>query len=178
MYKEALAKSSRKLLGLSEQNLIVDYALIGGFAISTYLEPRATADIDFAISAPLENLDTIAQRLDGKAHRGDIYDPLSATISFALGSSNSAVPVQLILFHKAIEQIIFVKKNFITVNKVEVPVAHPRALLLLKLYAGGPVDLNDAEQLNKHASLSKDDRKYIESKARSLRLLNRLKKVF
>jgi hypothetical protein len=57
------------------------------------------------------------------------------------------VPVQLIVLPSKIAAIAFNGVETLTVLGYSVPVVNWQALVLLKLYAGGPVDLQDARNI-------------------------------
>lgn len=57
------------------------------------------------------------------------------------------MPVQLIVLPSKLAAIVFDKIETLTVLGCSVPVVNWQALVLLKLYAGGPVDLQDARSI-------------------------------
>lgn len=57
------------------------------------------------------------------------------------------VPVQLIMFQPRWAEVIFGRVEAVSVLDCQVPVVDWQALVLLKLYAGGPADLLDARDI-------------------------------
>lgn len=177
MFKEALIKSAKQLSKLKEGGSLSGFALIGGMALAAYLEPRATADIDYVIQLGDKTLDEIGALLKGKSRKGDVYDPLAGSISFSIKSSQGSVPIQLIQMHPAFEDISISNVDTLKINGASVPIVNRRGLILLKLYAGSSVDIDDAKRLLSSKELEARDRKYIRTKARALRLTSRLNRA-
>src|SRR5258708_5554315 len=107
MFKEALIRATAKLKILREEGDLKNFALIGDFAVARWGIPRATGDIDFAIELGTASLSTLAQKLNGIAHSGDIFDPLPGSVSFEEIFKDRSVPIQLIQFPSTWENIAF-----------------------------------------------------------------------
>lgn len=177
MFKDALIKSASQLFKLKKGGGLSDFALIGGMAIAAYLEPRATADIDYLIKLGDMKLKDIGAALKGRSCSGDIYDPLAGSISYSIISTKGKVPIQLIQLHPGIEDIAVSNIDTLEMNGNPLPVVNRRGLIILKLYAGGPVDIEDAHKLLASKELKPKDLEYLRSKAQALRLTNRLNKA-
>lgn len=177
MFKDALIKSAKKLSQLKEDRAITDFALIGGMALAAYLEPRATADIDFVVKLGAVPLENVAKLLKGKAQKGDIYDPLAGSISFAIKTSGGKVPIQLIQLHAGLEDIAVQNIEQLRFQGKSIPIVNRQGLILLKLYSGGPIDIEDARKLVESKKLSKKESDYITAKAKMLRITSRLSKI-
>lgn len=177
MFKEALVRSVKLLGQLKREGYLAEFALIGGMAVSAYTEPRATADIDYVIKLGSDALQEIGRRVKGKARQGDIYDPLAGSVSFGVRVKKVTLPVQLIQFHPAIESIAVDSISSLSIAGISVPIVSRRALVLMKLYAGGPIDMDDAQKLFTVLPFAKDDLEYMRVKAQALRISARLQKI-
>lgn len=175
MYKEALLASNRTLARLKTDALITDYALIGAMALSIYAEPRATADIDYAISFSNSNSNEIERTLCAKISRGDIYDPLKSSISFhtAVGKANALI--QCVQFHPIAEQIAFKNVQELSWENTTLRVVDRLSLILLKLYAGSALDIEDAAKIALANPLSEKEMAYIVKQTNALRISSKLK---
>jgi hypothetical protein len=143
MLENALVSSVKKLQEAKKKALLLDFAIIGGFAVSTWGYPRATEDIDFAISAERNKLKELAEFLKGELRQGDSSDPLIATINFEM----KECLIQLILFPRNWETLAFKDIKLVSLKGKDVPVVGWKEIVLLKLYAGSAADLLDAKRV-------------------------------
>lgn len=172
MFEEVLRESLVLLKKAKEASLIKDFVLIGGLAVSAWSIPRATADIDFAVSSP--QLETLSDFLHGELRLGQFPDPLKASISFQLQGQFGAVPVQLVQFPPAWEKEIFHQPELEKFGEVQMPLCHWSSLVLLKLYAGGPVDIQDAKGLLQAHPPSSEELSNLRLRATQLRVSKKL----
>lgn len=177
MFQQALIQSSTQLRKLKEDEAIGDFAIIGAFALARVAIPRATGDIDYIIKPGSQTLDNIAKQLGGKARRGDLSEPLVGVVSHALSDKSAPIPIQLIQFPKAIEDISMQDIVLQTVSDVAIPFVSWKSLLILKLYAGSALDLEDAFHILRAVNCSPKQYEEIETLSQRLRLLGRFKKV-
>ena len=176
MFKQALIAAHKKLSRLKASGEIYDFALIGAMALSIYAEPRSTADIDFAFY-PINDLNKIAKVLGGSANVGDIFDPLAGVVSFPVNIGKRTVNIQCIRFHPAIETICFEDINEIKFDKIKLRTVSPSTLILLKLYAGSALDLEDAQKVLRAGVVKGTALAMLKRKAQALRLTSRLNAV-
>jgi hypothetical protein len=147
VFSEAIARIVR-LLELAQKNRLLDaYALVGGFAVSVWGVSRATQDIDLAIALGSSDPKSLAEHLGATYEAGDADDPLRGVFRLSLKSEGQEVPVQLILLRPQWADEVFRDLKTMEVLDCAVPVVNWRSLLLMKLYAGGPVDLLDARSI-------------------------------
>ena len=174
MFEQALIESARKLADAKKQGLLQAFALIGGWAAARWGIIRATADVDYFVSYGDANRKELASFLGGRFRKGDVSDPLVSTISYDERAGGVATPIQLIEFPPAWERIALHQISKTKIGRQTLPIVDKKALVLLKLYAGGPVDLEDAKALMRMMSANVSAKRYIETKARSLRVSKRL----
>lgn len=108
---------------------------------------RATQDIDLAIALGSAKSQSLASYLHATYEPGDLDDPLRGVFRLNLTSEGQSVPVQLIVLPSKWVDIVFRGVETVRALGCSVPVVSWQALVLLKLYAGGPVDLQDAQSI-------------------------------
>ena len=157
-FKQMLPEIVNILNSFREQGLIKGYALIGGMAVATRGFPRATKDIDFFIAADEGYFrKEVAKKLETKGYsveiyKGDFNDPLRGLIRI-LDKDNTSL-IDLILAHREWQEEIINFAEEIILGDISVPIARAEDLVVLKLKAGSPRDLLDAEELVKIISFS------------------------
>ena len=147
MFSEALSQIVERLHRAQKERLLHSYALIGGFAVSAWGVARATQDIDLAVALGTSEPQALATHLGATYEPGGIDDPLRGVFRLSLKCEGQEVPIQLIVLPAKMAVIAFNGVETLNVLGYSVPVVNWRALVLLKLYAGGPVDLQDARSI-------------------------------
>ncbi len=147
MFSEALSQIVGRLDQAQKERLLHSYALIGGFAVSAWGVARATQDIDLAVALGTSDPQALATHLGAAYESGGIDDPLRGVFRLSLKCEGQEVPVQLIVLPSKLAAITFNGVETLNVFGRLVPVVNWQALVLLKLYAGGPVDLQDARSI-------------------------------
>lgn len=147
MFDQVLTIITRRLNEAKAQGLLKHYALIGGFAVSAWGIPRSTQDIDFALALGSTNPDALAHHLKAEFSPGESGDPLRGVFQLNLSIEDQEIPIQLILLPSWWTSIIMDGIENLSVLGCSVPVISWEGLILLKLYAGGPQDLLDAQHI-------------------------------
>ncbi len=128
----------------------IPYAVIGASALTVYGVSRATFDLDLLVTdmaclqpafwASLEGEDT-----ELEVRRGNMEDPLAGVVRF---NSQGDRPVDLIVGKYTWQREIVQRARPVRLGSdVEMPVIRAADLILLKLFAGGPQDAWDIQQL-------------------------------
>ena len=177
MFEAALKQAIAKFEQAKESGLLENFALIGGLAVSRWSKPRATVDIDLAIALGNSQLEELADFFEGEFRKGDIRDPLQGSITFQITSESGAIPVQALQFPKSWEEVAFHDVDSQTLEGVNLPIVDWKALVLLKLYAGSALDLQDAENILATVSPKKSDLEHLKNKAQTLRVSRKLEKI-
>jgi len=147
VFKEALQKAVAVL-----DSLRVPYALIGGLAVDAYGGTRLTKDIDFLIDWSIADAKSLAQTLTesglpAEARRGDIRDPVPGVIRMDISVGEATVRCDLLFPSKAWHREAVRAASRVELEGLGLPIVQPGHLFLLKLEAGGTLDLYDAAQL-------------------------------
>jgi len=177
MFQKILIDSHRQLQGLKQAGELSEFALIGAFAFARVALPRATADIDYIIQPGSGTLQEIAKSLDGTARIGNISDPLVGTVSYNLPDKHGIIPIQLIQFPKAWEDEALKDIQTETIEQEPLRFVSWRALLLLKLYAGSPIDMQDAQAILDSVSCTEQQYDELVSTTKRLRISKRLERL-
>lgn len=171
MFQEALATILSRLETARNRGLLRAYALIGGFAVSAWGVPRATQDIDFAVAIGPGDPQALATFIGGRYVAGEPDDPLRGVVHASIEIGSGAVPVQLILLSSALTDVTFRHVEALSIMGRAIPVVSWHVLVLLKLYAGGPQDKLDAQQILKVRHPQQEDLQQIAEMAESLGIL-------
>ncbi len=125
----------------------VSYALIGGRAIIARGHTRSTLDFDF-LTTDTRVLDaafwTSLEGGDVDIRRGDFDDQFKGVVHIRL---SDGADTDVIVAKWKWEQAIIDRAERMDVGSMNVPVPRVGDLVLLKLAAGGPLDLNDIGNL-------------------------------
>lgn len=123
--------------------------LIGAVALAAHGIVRATLDYDLLV---LDRGVLVAEAWTGLAdsgavveiRKGDSDDPLAGVVRV---SREGQAPVDLVVGKKPFLEGVLARRQELVVRGRRVPVVLGADLLLLKVFAGGPQDLLDAETL-------------------------------
>jgi|GEM_PF-1479084 len=156
---EAFIKTISFFDELKDEGIIEDYALIGGLALSAWVRPRTTRDVDLVviISKKINWADLISliqTRLQKKVsvHKATLRMTIQEKFSFMLGQ----IQVDIIGtggFDLAADAI----KNAVVADVFgkSIKVATPEYLILLKLLPLSNQDIIDIKELAKKADMHK-----------------------
>ncbi len=133
------------------------YAVIGGQAVAMRGHPRLTVDYDFLTTDRRVFDRDVWSRLQEKGatidvRKGDPDDPLAGVVHIALDAREADVIVAKWTW----EQAVIERAEQLTLQGVDVPVPRTSDLILLKVVAGGYLDLQDV-----HALLHAGDREQL-----------------
>lgn len=168
MFRQALIETLGRLDRAREQGLVQSYVLVGGFAVSAWGVVRATRDIDLAVVIGTANPHLLASKLEASYQPGDPDDPLRGVFRMEIPVGEQVIPVQLIVLHQKWAEVVFRDVETLSILDCLVPVVNWQALVLLKLYAGGPVDLQDAREIVAVRQPSPAERKTLAAQAETL----------
>ncbi len=129
------------------QRAHIDYAIIGGYAVAAWGDVRATRDIDFLCS--VKDLDRLKAALKAAAfgfeHRkGDFDDPISDVIRIAGGSEEAPYEIDILAGIKGASPGLMARSRTVRIENLELKIAGPEDMIVLKLLGGSPLDIEDA----------------------------------
>lgn len=127
--------------------LLRRYALIGGFTVAAGGVPRATHDLDFALALGSGDPAALSHHLGAEFQSGNADDPLRGVFQTTKMIDGVSIPIQLILLPAVWNAMIFRGIETLSVFGCAVSVVSWPSLILLKLYASGPQDFLDIQQI-------------------------------
>lgn len=127
----------------------IPYALIGASALTIHGVNRSTLDVDlFAVDPACLDRQTwdllAAEGIGVDVRRGEPDDPLAGVVRFEVPIE---LPVDLVVGKYVWQRKMIERAGTAIFAGVEVPVLGGADLILLKLYAGGPQDAWDIQQI-------------------------------
>jgi hypothetical protein len=162
---------------IKNEGLIRDYALIGGLALSAWVRPRTTRDIDLvvAVSKDISWADLVSiikTRLHKRVavQKGTRRTTIKEKLSFVSGQIEVDVisTMEFELASEAMQYAVIAK-----VFGMDVKVVLPEYLILLKLIPSGSRDVLDIQELMKRTN-----KKKLKILAGKHRLLEKLETLF
>jgi len=128
----------------------VQYGVIGGYAVAAWGEVRATRDID--LLCRVKDLEAVMSalrksNLDFEHRVGDADDPISDVIRVQVGPAGTPYEVDLLAGIRGAPPGIFERLRLVPIDDLEVPVASPEDVIVLKLLGGSARDLEDARNI-------------------------------
>jgi hypothetical protein len=135
-------------LALGLEKLSVDYMVIGGQALLLYGEPRFTRDIDITLGAGIERFPDIARLAAGFGWKALTDAPESfarKTMVYPCLDPLSGIRVDFIFSFSPYEQQAMKRVKSVSIGKAGVRFASPEDLVIHKVIAGRPRDLEDVK---------------------------------
>ena len=127
----------------------IPHAVIGAVALSVHGVVRASADTDVLVTdrrcldvTIWEGFAASGVRVD--ARRGDADDPLAGVVRL---TPSAGTRVDIVVGRSRWQEDLLARSQRVLLMGAPLPVALPVDLVLLKLYAGGPQDAWDVDQL-------------------------------
>lgn len=158
MFQALLAQLSKAL-----DRHQIPYMVIGGQAVLVYGEPRFTRDIDITLGAGIERLEEVLKLVD--SFHWKVLAPTPAefvqrTMVLPCQDPKSGVRLDLVFSFSPYERQAMDRVRRIKILDQEVCFASPEDLIIHKMVAGRPRDLEDVRVVqNKNQTM---DRAYIE----------------
>ena len=155
MFKELLVRTASRL-----DRRGIPYMVIGGQAVLLYGEPRLTRDIDITLGISPQKAGevvTLARELDLEVLVEDPIDFARKTFVLPCSEEKSGIRVDFIFSQSSYEEQALRRAKAVRMGKVEVKFASLEDLIIHKVIAGRPRDLEDAERvLAKNPDLDRD----------------------
>lgn len=145
MFQELIERVARELEGFG-----FAYMLIGGQAVLLYGEPRLTKDIDVTLGAGTERLAdllAVAHRLGLKVLPESPEEFVSHTMVLPCLAPESGVRIDFIFSSSPYEMQALERVRLVRLGGTEVRFASPEDLIIHKVIAGRPRDLEDVRNV-------------------------------
>ncbi len=166
-------------LGTLQQRIDAPMCLIGGAAMVARAFVRATQDFDVVITASAWNVDALmkAGATAGYVTAGADLELADAGILRWADTEPRGLSIDLLLADSAYLEEVIRRATTVNVPGVTIPVATLEDLVLLKLDAHRPRDIDDVLAI-KDVAADQLDRDYLERWAKELGVLDRLTLYF
>jgi hypothetical protein len=141
MFQELLEKTA---LALDERNIL--YMVIGGQAVLLYGEPRLTKDIDITLGVGPERLPDVVEMVEVLKWKVLVEAPeefVHQTMVLPCSEPVAGVRVDFIFSSSAYERQAMERVRRVPIGKAQVRFASVEDLIIHKLIAGRPRDLED-----------------------------------
>lgn len=127
----------------------IDHAVIGATALAAHGVLRATGDLDLLVLDPTCLTEPVWEELrsygaEVEIRRGDAADPLAGVVRVA---AKSEATIDVIVGRSRWQRDLLHRATPAPIGDISIPVVQAADLVLLKLYAGGPRDAWDIDQL-------------------------------
>lgn len=134
------------------QEFHVPFVLIGAFALAVWGVIRATKDIDFLADISQDKMNLIEQRFKKagfitKFTKGDLNDPIAGVLKIIYKLNKKEEVIDIILGIKGAPKDVYKRAKNIVIMGNEIPVVSPEDLVVLKLFANSPLDIEDARKI-------------------------------
>lgn len=128
----------------------IRYAVIDGYAVAAWGEVRATRDLDLLCSA--KDIETLKialsqSKLDFEHRAGDADDPISDVIRIQVGTTSAPYEVDFLAGIRGAPMGLLDRSREVPLGDLEVPVASPEDMIILKMLGGSARDLDDARSI-------------------------------
>jgi len=137
-------------IGKSLKRHKLPYMVIGGQAVLLYGEPRLTRDIDITLGvgiAQLENLLSVVRELSLKPLPEDIKAFVRQTMVLPALDETTGIRVDFIFSFTPYETEAIKRAKKVTILDQEVNFASPEDLIIHKIFAGRPRDIEDVRSI-------------------------------
>ncbi len=137
----------------------IDYMVIGGQAVLVYGEPRLTRDIDITVGVDIDRFDDVLSA-SANARLSPLHpDPHAfarSTRVLPLEDVSTGIRIDLIFSFSPYEQEALKRVHPIKVGEVEVAFASVEDVIIHKMVAGRPRDLEDVKGILARANVTDD----------------------
>ena len=128
----------------------IPHMIIGGQAVLLYGEPRLTRDIDITLGVGIDSLDTvlsIIKELKLRILSKNIIDFVKKTMVLPMIEKKTGIRVDFIFSFTPYEKEAIKRANIIEILGEKVPFASVEDLIIHKIFAGRPRDLEDVRTI-------------------------------
>lgn len=128
----------------------IPFAVIGGIAASVRGEPRFTADVDLIVGIDVDQALRLAERLPNSPFR-PLFDGIAEVIQTAflmpLAHAVTGIRADIAIGLSGFEQQAIARATPALMGDITVPVVTAEDLILMKLLASRPRDLEDIDRI-------------------------------
>jgi len=145
MFEKLIARIG-KILGKNK----VPYMVIGGQALLLYGDPRLTKDVDITLGIGINHLDNIlelAEEIGLSPLPEDVFPFVRKTMVLPVMDKPSGIRVDFIFSFTPYEKQAIERGNIVEIGNAKINFASVSDLIIHKIFAGRPRDLEDIENI-------------------------------
>ncbi len=145
MYERLLKKLARHLT-----NLRIPYMIIGGQAVLYYGEPRLTKDIDITLGLSIKEIDLALRLVKETGLSLRVKNPIgfaAKTMVIPTYERKTGIGIDFILSNSPYEQQAIKNAKKFRINEVKINIAALEDVIIHKLIAGRPRDIEDIKSI-------------------------------
>ncbi len=145
MFERLLEQIAAELAGRA-----IPYLIVGGQAVLVHGEPRLTRDIDITLGVDADRLDdllTIVERAGWKVLVQNPAEFVQKTMVLPCEDAASAIRLDFIFSNSAYERQAMARSTTRTVGATDIRFASPEDLIIHKVVAGRPRDIEDVRSV-------------------------------
>jgi len=145
MFEELISRLAQAL-----DTLKLPYMVIGGQALLLYADPRMTRDIDITLGSGLEILPEILRasiEAGLEALPDDVQEFAQKTLVLPLMDTDTHIRVDFIFSLTDYEKLAIERSRIVKLGGADVHFAAPEDLIIHKIFAGRPIDLEDVKKV-------------------------------
>lgn len=160
-------KDSLKYISETLHDSQISYAIIGAYAVAAWGVVRATKDMDFIADIPSDKVPLIVKEFQSKGFQtelrpGDTEDPVKGVLKLTYKTDKVKEDIDILLGIKGLPKDIYKRVVNIPILGINTPVISAEDLVIAKLLAGNPLDVEDAKKILK-VMAGKIDLNFIEN---------------
>ena len=137
-------------VALSLEQSQIPYMVIGGQAVLVYGEPRLTRDVDITLGVGPERLQDLLSLAESVGWRSLVEKPeefVRQTMVLPLKDSETGIRIDLIFSYSPYERQAMERVHLVNMGKAKVRFAAVEDVVILKMVAGRPRDLEDVRSI-------------------------------
>lgn len=145
MFEDLLANIAHHL-----KEHAIPYMIIGGQAVLLYGEPRLTRDIDITLGVNIERLHDllgIVQQMSLRLLTKDVESFVKKTMVLPVVDDTTGIRIDFIFSFTLYETEAIKRANKICIKEVEVCFASREDVIIHKIFAGRPRDIEDVKTI-------------------------------
>ena len=145
MFKELLVKLATEL-----DNRKIPYMIIGGQAVLLYGEPRLTKDIDITLGIDIDKSADMLAYADAMGLKVLVENPvdfIQSTMVLPVQEPQTDIRIEFIFSYSPYERQAINRARQISLEGAALSFASPEDLLIHKIVAGRPKDLEDTKNI-------------------------------
>lgn len=157
------------------ESMRINYVIVGGVAVSSWGNPRTTADLDVIVALEIENVEELCRNLHEvgfSVDRNDIEDSFKEKSHISVFDDHSRYHIDVKGVYNEFDALTIKNKVIISYEDHNLCIASAEDTLAHKLLFGGYQDMKDAESiLLRQSNL---DTEYLEELCKKMGVLDEL----